>query len=55
MIKEIINYPDYYVDDSGNIYSRKYGYLRKLKQYPKTHGYLYVVKTVKRIIYESID
>lgn len=42
MIKEIINYPDYYVDDSGNVYSRKYGYLRKLKQYPKTYGYLYV-------------
>lgn len=42
MMKEIINYPDYYVDDSGNVYSRKYGYLRELKQYPKTHGYLYV-------------
>lgn len=41
-MKEIINYPGYYVDDSGKVYSRKYGDLRELKQYPKTHGYLYV-------------
>lgn len=42
MMKEIIKYPDYYVDDAGKVYSRKYGDLRELKQYPKTHGYLYV-------------
>ena len=42
MIKEITNFPDYYIDDSGKVYSRKSGKLRELKQYPKTHGYLYV-------------
>ena len=42
MIKEIKNYPGYYVDDSGKVYSKKYGYLKELKQYPKTHSYLYV-------------
>lgn len=43
MIKEINGYPGYYVDEDGNIYSRKSGELREIKQYPKTHGYLYVV------------
>ena len=42
MIKEIVKYPNYYADDSGKIYSKKYGDLRELKQYPKTNGYLYV-------------
>lgn len=42
MIKELTKYPGYYVDDSGKVYSRKYGDLRELKQYPKTYGYLYV-------------
>ena len=42
MIKAIKNYPGYYVDDLGIVYSEKYGYLKELKQYPKTHGYLYV-------------
>ena len=42
MIQEINGYPDYYVDDSGKIYSRKSGELKEIKQYPKTHGYLYV-------------
>jgi hypothetical protein len=43
MIKQIPNYPDYYADDSGKIYSTKYGKMLEIKQYPKTHGYLYVV------------
>lgn len=43
MIREINGYSDYYADDSGKIYSRKSGELKELKQYPKTHGYLYVV------------
>ncbi len=42
MIKEIVEYPGYYADESGKIYSEKTGVLREVKQYPKTHGYLYV-------------
>ena len=42
MIKEIKDYPGYYADDSGKIYSRKSGELRELKLQAKTHGYLYV-------------
>lgn len=41
-LSEIRNFPGYYVDRGGVIYSRKGEGLRKLKQYPKTHGYLYV-------------
>jgi hypothetical protein len=43
MIKELTNYPGYYADDSGKIYSSKSGRLKEIKQYPKTYGYLYVV------------
>lgn len=42
MIKEIKDYPGYYADDSGKIYSRKSGKLKEKKQFPKTHGYMYV-------------
>ena len=31
MIKELIEYPGYYADDSGRVYSMKYGELRELK------------------------
>lgn len=41
-LSEIKNFPGYYVDRGGVIYSRKGEHLRELKQYPKTHGYLYV-------------
>lgn len=39
---EIKDFPNYYVDRSGAVFSRKGDRLRQLKQYPKTHGYLYV-------------
>ena len=42
MIVELKDYPGYYVDDSGRIYSRKSGKLEEKKQFVKTHGYLYV-------------
>ena len=42
MIKEIPNFPGYYADDSGKIFSLKRGKLTEKKQFPKTHGYLYV-------------
>lgn len=41
-LSEIKNFPGYYVDRGGVIYSSKSEHLRELKQYPKTHGYLYV-------------
>lgn len=41
-MKELTKYPGYYVDELGKIYSLKGKTLRELKQYPKTHGYLYV-------------
>lgn len=42
MMKELKDYPGYYADDSGKIYSLKSGKLKEKKQSPKTHGYLYV-------------
>lgn len=42
MIKEIINFPGYYVDNLGNVYSSKSGKLKEKKQFLKTYGYLYV-------------
>lgn len=42
MIKEINGFPGYYADDYGKIYSQKSGELMEIKQYLKTHNYLYV-------------
>lgn len=42
MMKEIKEYPGYYADESGKIYSLKSGKFREKKQVAKTHGYLYV-------------
>ena len=41
MMKELINYPGYYVDDTGKVYSMKQGKLKEKSQSIKTHGYLY--------------
>ena len=42
MMIELKDYPGYYADDSGKIYSQTRGKFRELRLYPKTHGYLYV-------------
>lgn len=51
MMKKIPNFPGYYVDDSGKIYSRKFRCLRELKQYSKTNDYLYVALSKKGVKY----
>ncbi len=42
VLTKIKDFPDYCVSTDGEVYSAKGEGLRKLKQYPKTHGYLYV-------------
>lgn len=41
-LSEIKDFPGYHVSRAGEVYSSRANKMRLLKQYPKTHGYLYV-------------
>jgi len=41
-LKQIEEYPDYYVSDEGTVHSKKSGTLKKLKPIKDGKGYLYV-------------
>jgi predicted DNA-binding protein (UPF0251 family) len=45
MIKEVPNYPGYFVDKLGNVYSERRGKRRKLKPHLNSYGYLWISVT----------
>ena len=47
MITEIKNYPNYYVDELGNIYSSNGHDLRKIKPQVDTKGNYYMIRLIK--------